>query len=81
MWIKIKNKSVNFDNVIQYNVSETKKREPFNGPETKEVQYSVWIETINETDEYGGERFRFDTLEEAKELVRKLDELLNVKEL
>ena len=81
MWIKIKNKQVNFDNVIHYSISETKKRAPFNGPETNEVEYRLWIETINETDEYGGLAFKYDTLIEAKAVVKQLDQILKVVKL
>lgn len=81
MWIKIKNKRINFDNVVHYSMSETKKRKPFNGEETDEVEYKVWIETINETDEYGGLAFKYDTRVEAKAVIKQLDEALGVKEL
>ena len=81
MWIKIANKRINFDNVVHYSMSETKKIKSFNGEETYEVEYKVWIETINEIDEYGGLVFKYDTRVEAKAVIKQLDEALGVKEL
>lgn len=79
MWIKIKNKSVNFNNVVNYQATVRDVVEW--GKPTGEFRHFLSLEIINESETYGGMGFECDTLEEAKELVRKLDELLNVKEL
>lgn len=81
MWIKIANKRINFDNVVHYSMSETKKRKPFNGEETDEVEYKVWIETINETDEYGGLVFKYDTKIEARGVIKELDSIIGISDI
>jgi hypothetical protein len=76
MWIKIKEKSINFNNVVKYSIKETPIR--VNGIKTGEFKHRLWIETINETDSFGGIYIDTDTEIEARVIIKQLDELLNV---
>jgi len=76
MWIKIKEKSINFNNVVKYSIKETPIR--VNGIKTGELKNKLWIETINETDSFGGIYIDYDTKIEVKAIIKQLDELLNV---
>ena len=77
MWIKIKEKSINFNNVVRYLIKQTPIRGN-GGQKTGEIKHKVWIETINETDSFGGIYIDTDTEIEAKAIIKQLDELLNV---
>ncbi len=76
MWIKIKEKSINFNNVVRYSIKQTPIRG--NGIKTGELKNKLWIETINETDSFGGLYIDYDTKIEVKAIIKQLDELLNV---
>jgi len=76
MWIKIKEKSINFNNVVKYSIKETPMR--VNGIKTGDTKFLLWIETINETDSFGGLYIEFDTKIEVKAIIKQLDKLLNV---
>ena len=77
MWIKIKEKSINFNNVVRYLIKETPIRGN-GGQKTGEFKNKLWIETINEDDSYGGLYIDYDTKIEAMAVIKQLDELLNV---
>jgi hypothetical protein len=76
MCIKIKEKIINFNNVVKYSIKETPIR--VNGIKTGELKNKLWIETINETDSFGGIYIDTDTEIEARVIIKQLDELLNV---
>ena len=76
MWIKIKEKSINFNNVVNYLIQKVELRNK--GIKTGEFKYMLWIETINEDDSYGGLYINYDTKIEAMAVIKQLDELLNV---
>jgi hypothetical protein len=76
MWIKIKEKSINFNNVVKYSIKETPIK--VNGIKTGELKNKLWIETINEDDSFGGLYIDYDTKIEAMAVIKQLDELLNV---
>lgn len=76
MWIKIKEKSINFNNVVKYSIKEAPIK--VNGIKTGEFKHRLWIETINETDSFGGIYIDTDTEIEARVIIKQLDELLNV---
>ena len=77
MWIKIKEKSINFNNVVRYTIKQTPIRGN-GGQKTGEFKYMLWIETINEDDSYGGLYINYDTKIEAMAIIKQLDKLLNV---
>ena len=76
MWIKIKEKSINFNNVVNYLIQKVELRNK--GIKTGDFKYMLWIETINEDDSYGGLYINYDTKIEAMAVIKQLDELLNV---
>ena len=76
MWIKIKEKSINFNNVVKYSIKERPIR--VNGVKTGELKNKLWIETINESDSFGGLYIDYDTKVEAMAIIKQLDKLLNV---
>ncbi len=80
MWIKIKGRSINFNNVIGYGLKIVANR-GINGISSGDTIHKLWIETINEDDNYGGFYFDYDTLIEAKAIIKQLDKILNVVEL
>ncbi len=80
MFITIKEKRINFDNVVHYSI-RTIERRKLNGEETGIMEYKLWVETINEDEEYGGVYFEYDTLVEAKAVIKQLDEILKVVKL
>tara|TARA_R110000787_G_scaffold167842_1_gene280762 strand:- start:724 stop:963 length:240 start_codon:yes stop_codon:yes gene_type:complete len=76
MWIKIKEKSINFNNVVNYLIQKIELRDK--GVKNGEFKYMLWIETINEDDSYGGLYINYDTKIEAMAIIKQLDKLLNV---
>jgi len=76
MWIKIKEKSINFNNVVNYLIQKVELRNK--GIKTGEFKYMLSIETINEDDSYGGLYINYDTKIEVMAVIKQLDELLNV---
>ena len=75
MWIKIKEKSINFNNVVKYSIQKIELRDK--GVKNGELKFKLWIETINENDAFGGVYIEFDTKIEVTAIIKQLDELLN----
>tara|TARA_R110000772_G_scaffold54550_2_gene124657 strand:+ start:93 stop:338 length:246 start_codon:yes stop_codon:yes gene_type:complete len=81
MWIKLENESVNFDNVTNYHIVSVLDRSA-TGKSTGDYKHHVvTIITANENEEFGGVRIKYDTYEEAKAVIKKLDNILKVVEL
>ena len=79
MWIKIKEKSINLDTVVMFRVTERERR--IKGVKTGDFTYFVSFEFVNESEHFGGMGIEYATREEATEVARKINELLDVKEL
>ena len=81
MWIKLENESVNFDNVTNYHIVSVPERGNGGKPTGDYKHHVVTIITTNESEEFGGVRIKYDTYEEAKAVIKKLDNILKVVEL
>ena len=81
MWIKLENESVNFDNVTNYHIVSVLDRSATGENKGDYKHHLVTIVTNNESEEFGGVRIKYDTYEEAKAVIKKLDNILKVVEL
>lgn len=79
MIIKIQNKRVNFNNVLAYYASSRVVYDK--GVKTDAFDHFLTLDTIGESEYYGGYSFKYDSLIEVKAVIKQLDEALGVKEL
>jgi hypothetical protein len=73
MYIKIKKERVNFDNVLSYRPVIKNKYDIEKGEYTHELQYFLIIETVGESEDYGGVTIEFDTKIELDRAIDKID--------
>jgi hypothetical protein len=73
MYIKIKKERVNFDNVLSYRPVIRKKYDCEKRKHTEEETFFLIIETVGESEDYGGVTIEFDTKIELDRAIDKLD--------
>lgn len=73
MYIKIKKERVNFDNVLSYRPVIKNKYDWEKRKHTEEETFFLVIDTVGESEDYGGVTIQFDTKAELDRAIDKID--------
>ncbi len=76
MYIRIKNKRINFNNVVCY-----KPMSKLIYGKTNHYQHYLLLDTLGDDVNYEKQSIEFDTLIEVNAIIKELDELLEVKSI
>ncbi len=76
MYIKIKNKRINFNNVVSY-----KPMSKLIYGKNNHYEHYLSLDTLGDDVNYEKQSIKFDTLIEVNAIIKELDELLEVKSI